>query len=303
MSMNESLNSPAKLTTGFTHKDNLGAEAQIGEDSFAFFLTRCDEVESYDCFEFLFNRNGNYNKDDMDSLDSKSSLVLFSTVSEFIKLASAELPSNASITFRSMGASRTKLYQRLATKTSSIGYQNVSATFNSICRKIDKIRTLAKKGFSYGDMRKDMKKASSSASEVVYSIYFNQSNFESSHPEFTTFFLLTKDSKLVENLKKCDTWLDNLIKKNADLFESLSDVETHWHPEEGFFTKSSEEIAVGLKNNSKDLKQAMARFTFYINRAGSNLSADDKSRLEQAKVKLSKLYKSTFKDFVKSKSE
>ena len=67
-------------------------------------------------------------------------------------------------------------------------------------------------------------------------------------------------------------------------------VETEWSPPEGFFTKSAEKIAAGLKAKSKDLKQAMSRLNFFINRAGKNLSADDKARLENAKDKLRKLF-------------
>lgn len=68
-------------------------------------------------------------------------------------------------------------------------------------------------------------------------------------------------------------------------------VKEKWHPPEGFFTKSSAAIAAGLKAESKDLKQAMSRLNFYINRAGINLSSDDIKRLEGAKEKLRSLYK------------
>jgi tRNA(adenine34) deaminase len=69
------------------------------------------------------------------------------------------------------------------------------------------------------------------------------------------------------------------------------DVDTKWEPKEDIFTKSADEIAKYLKSNSKDLKQAFSRLSFYINRAGKNLSASDKSRLENAKEKLRALYK------------
>jgi hypothetical protein len=68
------------------------------------------------------------------------------------------------------------------------------------------------------------------------------------------------------------------------------EVHTHWTPPEGFFNQSATEIAKGLKANSKNLKQAMSRLNFYINRAGENLSADDRARLELAKEKLHELY-------------
>lgn len=68
------------------------------------------------------------------------------------------------------------------------------------------------------------------------------------------------------------------------------DVEPEWSAPTGFFTRSADQIAAGLKANSDDLKQAMSRLNFYINRAGSNLSATDRSRLESAKQKLRDLY-------------
>ena len=68
------------------------------------------------------------------------------------------------------------------------------------------------------------------------------------------------------------------------------EIETHWHPKEGFFTQSAEKIASGLARNSKDLKQAMSRLNFYINRAGKNLTAEDKNRLELAKERLRKKF-------------
>ena len=68
------------------------------------------------------------------------------------------------------------------------------------------------------------------------------------------------------------------------------DVETKWHPKEGFFNQSADKIANGLKKASKDLKQAMSRLNFYCNRSGKNLSSEAKKRLETAKEKLRKLY-------------
>lgn len=59
-------------------------------------------------------------------------------------------------------------------------------------------------------------------------------------------------------------------------------VRPHWHPPEGFFSGSAKEIADGLV--SVDPSKAMARLTFYINRAGRNLSAKDRARLERAKT-------------------
>jgi len=79
-----------------------------------------------------------------------------------------------------------------------------------------------------------------------------------------------------------------------DIFEEKwsADVKTKWTPPEDFFTQSADKIASGLKAASDDLKTAMGRLNFYINRAGDNLSDEDKKKLELAKKKLSAMYES-----------
>lgn len=74
-----------------------------------------------------------------------------------------------------------------------------------------------------------------------------------------------------------------------------------WHPPEGLFKKSAKEIAETLKANSKDEKQAMARLNFYINRAGKNLSEEDRKRLDKAKEILHELYQKDAKKDDKAK--
>ena len=78
------------------------------------------------------------------------------------------------------------------------------------------------------------------------------------------------------------------MKKGKELWSS--DIETKWHPPEGFFEQSAEQIAKGLKAASDSLKQAMSRLDFYINRAGDKLSDERKATLEQAKKILEELY-------------
>lgn len=68
-------------------------------------------------------------------------------------------------------------------------------------------------------------------------------------------------------------------------------VKTKWTPPKGLFTKSATQIAKVLHNQSSDLKQAMSRLVFYINRAGSNLGKNDVRRLTLAKIKLRNLFK------------
>lgn len=69
-----------------------------------------------------------------------------------------------------------------------------------------------------------------------------------------------------------------------------------WHPPKGFFEQSATKIAKGLKKESDSHRQAMSRLNFYINRAGKNLSRDDKERLENAKDELKKLYEKDDKE-------
>ena len=68
------------------------------------------------------------------------------------------------------------------------------------------------------------------------------------------------------------------------------EVETKWHPPKGFFTRPAEEIARGLQEASDGLAQAMDRLDFYINRGGSNLSPEDRQRLERTRTILHALY-------------
>lgn len=67
---------------------------------------------------------------------------------------------------------------------------------------------------------------------------------------------------------------------------------------EGLFTRSSREVAKGLKkavlesNRTKGTKfqSAMSMLNYYINRSGKKLPREDKERLEQAKVELRKIF-------------
>lgn len=66
----------------------------------------------------------------------------------------------------------------------------------------------------------------------------------------------------------------------------------------GLFTQSPKEIALGLKqavlssDRTKGTKfqSAMSMLNYYINRAGKNLKAKDKARLERAKAELRKTF-------------
>ncbi len=63
------------------------------------------------------------------------------------------------------------------------------------------------------------------------------------------------------------------------------------YPPEGLFTKSAATIARTLaskKVSPKGLGSGMRMLTFYINRAGRNLSGERRAELEKAKALLSK---------------
>lgn len=69
--------------------------------------------------------------------------------------------------------------------------------------------------------------------------------------------------------------------------------------EEGVFTfKDPKKIAASLKRSAESSKRrkadpyrsAMSMLVFYINRAGKNLSKDDRARLEKAKDELRKVF-------------
>lgn len=88
--------------------------------------------------------------------------------------------------------------------------------------------------------------------------------------------------------------MENILRYQEFILEKKlwsAEVKPKFEPKEGIFTQSAEKIAKYLKSNSKDLRQAMSRLTFYINRGGENLSAADVKRLESAKEKLRALYK------------
>jgi Protein of unknown function (DUF3175) len=79
-------------------------------------------------------------------------------------------------------------------------------------------------------------------------------------------------------------------------------VTSHSHAldlEKGVFTlKNPEEIAASLKRSAEashrrkadPYRSAMSMLVFYINRAGKSLGAGDRTRLEQAKDELRKLF-------------
>lgn len=68
--------------------------------------------------------------------------------------------------------------------------------------------------------------------------------------------------------------------------------------EQGVFTRSPKEIALSLKRSAEKstrrkatpFRSAMSMLTFYMNRAGKNLSPQETAKLEVAKDELRKLF-------------
>lgn len=63
---------------------------------------------------------------------------------------------------------------------------------------------------------------------------------------------------------------------------------THTPP--GLFTESADKIASWMYHNSDSLRQAIGRISFYQNRAGDKISAEDKRKFDLAKDKVRKLF-------------
>ena len=97
-----------------------------------------------------------------------------------------------------------------------------------------------------------------------------------------------------ELLRKDDVYYDLEI----DEEEQLSDVDGDWKPKEGLFTgKDPKKIANYLIRHSKDKGQAMKRLTFYMNRAGENLT--NKTVLNKVKSLLKESKRITINDKIR----
>lgn len=88
------------------------------------------------------------------------------------------------------------------------------------------------------------------------------------------------------------------------------DVKTKWHPGEGIFSKSGEEIAKEAKSgHGGDIGSSIKSLQFHINRAGKNMPKDQKANVEaaihklQAENKKAEAYKRNFKENVEKARE
>jgi hypothetical protein len=69
----------------------------------------------------------------------------------------------------------------------------------------------------------------------------------------------------------------------------IDSVHAKYKPPEGLFKKSPAAITGELKAAHKSGRSAMRSLLFFINRAGSKLSSEDRARMEKAKIALSRL--------------
>lgn len=86
--------------------------------------------------------------------------------------------------------------------------------------------------------------------------------------------------------------MDTLEKIHFLLLEKFwsGSIKTKWNPPEGLFLQDAETIAKTLADSSTDLKQAMSRLNFYMNRAGKNIKPSRRKILNKAKDLLRKKY-------------
>jgi len=68
-------------------------------------------------------------------------------------------------------------------------------------------------------------------------------------------------------------------------------VKTKWHPPEGLFSNGTAQEIADAVSQGEDLKTAMARLNFFLNRGGSNVTPKIRKKVEQAKELVRKKYK------------
>ena len=95
-----------------------------------------------------------------------------------------------------------------------------------------------------------------------------------------------KDKELYHKLLDSAGW-----QKHGKIIKAAIQLISYTPPKDLFAEGSAKKIAEQLKKDSKNLKQAMSRLNFYINRAGKNLTAERSKVLENAKEELRKMYK------------
>jgi len=77
--------------------------------------------------------------------------------------------------------------------------------------------------------------------------------------------------------------IENKIQKYLKEEKWSGSVKTKWHPPEGLFKDGSAEKIASTVSKGVDLKTAMSRLNFFLNRGGSNVSPEIKAKVEKAK--------------------
>jgi len=85
--------------------------------------------------------------------------------------------------------------------------------------------------------------------------------------------------------------IDRYLKEKKSISKWSSRVKTKWHPPTGLFKNGSAQEIADTVSQGADLKTAMARLNFYLNRGGSNIPLEQRTKVEKAKKILQKLQK------------
>jgi hypothetical protein len=86
---------------------------------------------------------------------------------------------------------------------------------------------------------------------------------------------------------KTDTLMEKYLREKKKVNKWSNKVKTKWHPPEGLFKNGSPEEIASTVSQGVDLKTAMARLNFFLNRGGSNISPAIRKKVEKAKDILS----------------
>jgi hypothetical protein len=86
---------------------------------------------------------------------------------------------------------------------------------------------------------------------------------------------------------KIDVLMEKYLREKKKINKWSNKVKTKWHPPEGLFKNGSPEEIASTVSQGADLKTAMARLNFFLNRGGSNIPPAIRKKVEKAKDILS----------------
>ena len=81
--------------------------------------------------------------------------------------------------------------------------------------------------------------------------------------------------------------MEKYLREKKKVNKWSNKVKTKWHPPEGLFKNGTPEEIASTVSQGVDLKTAMARLNFFLNRGGSNISPAIRKKVEKAKDILS----------------